>query len=202
MTPVGMEVSRRNQLARALSAVFHPFVVSVTAMALVIYLDGATLAGAFLWTAVGFIIAILPLTVFLVVNVRRGLYSDWSISVREQRYNIYTLAAVCFALLVLTFIWTGAPAIALACLYAALTTLLIAAAINRFLSKVSLHSVAVAGCAAALFWVSLPLGLLLAGVAAAVGWARIELEHHTLPQVLVGWGIAVGSVLLVFNGYL
>jgi membrane-associated phospholipid phosphatase len=199
MSPESLELTGRDQMARVLSAGFHPFVVSVFALVLAIYLDGATLAEALLWTVVSFGIVILPLSVFLLVNVRRGRYSDWSISVREQRHNIYALAAVCFLALVLTFIWAGAPAIALACLYAALITLLIAAAINRYLSKISLHSVAMAGSAAVLFLVSPPLGLLLAGATVAVGWARMQLRHHTLRQVLVGWGLAVGSVLLVFS---
>lgn len=197
-----VEASSQDRLARLVSNVFHPFLVSVVTLVLAIYLDGATLWEAIKWTAVGFGIVIVPLTLFLVVNVRRGHYSDWSISIREQRHSIYILAGVCFVILVLTFIWAGAPAIALACLYAALATVVIAAVINRTVTKISLHSVAMAGCAAALFWVSPPLGLFLALGALAVGWARMRLKHHTVAQVLLGWGVAAGSVLVVFSLYL
>ncbi len=197
-----VEASSQDRLARLVSNVFHPFLVSVVTLVLVIYLDGATLWEAIKWTAVGFGIVIVPLTLFLIVNVRRGHYSDWSISIREQRHSIYILAGICFVILVLTFIWAGAPAIALACLYAALATVVIAAVINRTVTKISLHSVAMAGCAAALFWVSPPLGLFLALGALAVGWARMRLKHHTVGGVLVGWGLAAGAVLVVFSLYL
>ncbi len=201
-SPTRVDQSSHDRLARLLSNVFHPFLVSVVTLVLVIYLDGATLLDAIKWTIIGFSIVILPLTIYLIINVRRGRYSDWSISIREQRHNIYILAGVCFVILVLTFIWAGVPAIALACLYAALATVVGAAMVNRLVTKISLHSVAMAGCAAALFWVSPPLGLVLAAAALAVGWARMQLKHHTVPQVLLGWGIAAGSVVIVFSLYL
>ena len=201
-TPTNVDQTGQDRLARLLSNVFHPFLVSLVTLILVIYLDGSTLLDALKWTVIGFGIVILPLTVYLIINVRRGHYSDWSISIREQRSKIYILAGTCFVILVLTFIWAGAPAIALACLFAALVTVVIAAVINRLVTKISLHAVALAGCAAALFWVSPPLGLLLALAGIAVSWARMRLKHHTLTQILLGWGVAAGSVFVVFSLYL
>lgn len=201
-TSTKAEQTDQDRLARLFSNVFHPFFVSLITLILVIYLDGVTLLDAIKWTVIGFGIVILPLTVYLIVNVRRGHYSDWSISIREQRFNIYILAGVCFVILVLTFIWAGAPAIALACLFAALATVVIAAVINRTVTKISLHAVAMAGCVAALFWVSPLLGLLLAVAGIAVSWSRMHLKHHTLLQILLGWGVAIGSVFVVFNLYL
>ncbi|MFQ5433942.1 MAG: hypothetical protein ACE5FD_03615 [Anaerolineae bacterium] len=128
--------------------------------------------------AVGFGIVILPLTLYLIFNVRRGHYSDWSISIREQRHTIYLITGVCFIILVTVFIWAGAPPIALACLYAALPTTVLAGAVNRLVTKISLHAVAMAGC------------------------ARMQLKRHTIPQTLLGWGIAAGSVMVVFSLYL
>lgn len=176
--------------------------MSLLTLVLVIYLDGTALLDAIKWTVIGFGIVILPLTIYLIVNVRRGRYSDWSISIREQRHTIYLLAGICFVILVLTFIWTGAPPIALACLYAALLTVAIAAVINRLVTKISLHAVAMAGCAAALYWVSPLLGVLLVLAGIGVSWARMRLKHHTLAQILLGWGVAAGSVFVVFSVYL
>ncbi len=200
-SPTKAEVAQ-DKLARLFSNVFHPFLVSLLTLVLVIYLDGTALLDAIKWTVIGFGIVILPLTIYLIVNVRRGRYSDWSISIREQRHTIYLLAGICFVILVLTFIWTGAPPIALACLYAALPTVAIAAVINRLVTKISLHAVAMAGCAAALYWVSPLLGVLLALAGIGVSWARMRLKHHTLAQILLGWGVAAGSVFVVFSVYL
>ncbi len=201
-SPTRVDQSSRDRLAHLLSNVFHPFLVSLVTLVLVIYLDGTPLLDAIKWTAVGFGIVILPLTLYLIFNVRRGHYSDWSISIREQRHTIYLITAVCFIILVTVFIWAGAPSIALACLYAALPTTVLAGAINRLVTKISLHAVAMAGCAAALFWVSPLLGLLLTLAGIAVSWARMRLKHHTLTQILLGWGVAAGSVFIVFSLYL
>jgi membrane-associated phospholipid phosphatase len=197
-----MRLSGQDGLARLLSNLFHPFLVSAVTLPLVIYLDGAALLEALWWSAVGFVIVILPLTLYLAFNVRSGRYSDWSISIREQRHTIYLLAGVCFVIVTLTFHWGGAPAIALACLYAALLALVIAALINRFTTKISLHSISMAGCATAFFWFAPLLGLFAAVAAVAVGWARMRLRHHTLSQVIAAWALAAGSVLLVFGLYL
>ncbi|HID54388.1 MAG TPA: hypothetical protein EYP41_20415 [Anaerolineae bacterium] len=196
------KLSGQDRLAQLVSSIFHPFLVSVVTLTLVIYLDGATLPEAVKWTAVGFGIVILPLTLYLVFNVRHGHYSDWSISIREQRHTIYLIAGVCFIILVTVFIWAGAPPIALACLYAALPVTILAGIANRLVTKVSLHAIAMAGCAAAVFWVSPPLGLFMGLAALVVGWARVQLKQHTIPQILLGWGIAAGSVVIVFNLYL
>lgn len=201
-SPTRVEQAGRDELARLLSNLFHPFLISLVTLVLLIYLDGNTLLAAVKWTAISFAVVILPLTIYLAINVRRGHYSDWSISIREQRYTIYFLAGICFVVLVLLFIGVNAPAIALACLYAALPTVVIAAMINRLITKISLHAVAMAGCAAALFWMSPWLGLLVAAAGLAVSWARVQLQHHTLPQILLGWGVAAGSVFIVFGLYL
>lgn len=202
MSFIKAESSKRQRFAEFVSNVFHPFMVSVVTLILVIYLDGTTWWDAVKWTAVGFGIVILPLALFLAVNVRRGRYSDWSISVREQRHTIYFLAGVCFVVLIQAFIWGGAPAIALACLYAALVTVVASALINRLATKISLHSVSMAGCTAALFWVSLPLGFAFALATLLVSWSRVYLNHHTLAQILIGWIVPAGSVAIVFRLYL
>lgn len=199
MSLIKTEQSNRQRFAEFVSNAFHPFAVSVVTLILVIYLDGSTWWDAIKWTAVGFGIVILPLTLFLAVNVRRGHYSDWSISIREQRHTIYFLAGVCFVVLIQVFIWGGAPAIALACLYAALVTVVVSAMINRFATKISLHSVSMAGCTAALSWVSLPLGIVFAVATLLVSWSRIYLNQHTFAQILIGWIVPASSVAIIFR---
>ena len=92
-SPTKTEVGQ-DRLARLLSNVFHPFLVSLITLILVIYLDGTAFLDAIKWTVIGFGIVILPLTIYLIINVRRGRYSDWSISIREQRHTIYVLAGI------------------------------------------------------------------------------------------------------------
>lgn len=194
--------THRLRLARWLSRLFHPFLISILTLILVIYLDGFSWVEAVQWTVVATALVILPVSIYLVYSVKNGRYSDWNISIREQRYSIYALAAICFMALTITFIQTGAPPIALACIYAALLTITLAAGINRFLTKVSIHSATMAGCATVIALMSPPIGVLMALMTIAVGWSRVQLKQHTMGQVIIGWSIAVIFMFSVFSLYL
>lgn len=60
---------------------------------------------------------------------------------------------------------------------------------------------AMGGCTAVLFYISPVLGILMVIASLAVGWSRIYLKQHTLAQVVIGWGVAVASVVLVSGLY-
>jgi membrane-associated phospholipid phosphatase len=157
-------------LALWLSRVFHPFVITIPTLALALLLTGSTWHESLLWTSVAVAIVTLPLALWVAVNVRRGRYSDSFVTIREQRRSLYLLAGICFI---------------------ALTVVL-------SVTKVSLHAMATAGCAAVLFSLSAPIGAVLWLITLAVGWARVRLAHHTIGQILVGWGIATASVWIVW----
>ena len=191
------------QIARWLSRIFHPFVISLVAFWLALYLSGSSALQALQWVGLGFLVVIAPLAVVILYNVQSGKFTDLDVSIREHRYKLYSLAFVCFILLIVILNLLNAPRIALGCLYAAVTAIFLGAIINRVFTKVSLHSVASAGSAAVLFVVSPIPGLILGVIALAVGWARIRLKRHTPGQVLLGWLIAivcVGAILPLFTG--
>ena len=191
------------KIARWLSRIFHPFVISLFTFWLALYLSESSALEALQWVGLGFLVVIVPLTVVILYNVRSGEFTDLDVSIREHRYKLYLLAFVCFILLIVILNLLNAPRIALGCLYAAATAIFFGAIINRGFTKVSLHSVASAGSAAVLFVVSPIPGLILGAIALAVGWARIRLKRHTLGQVLLGWLIAiicVGAILPLFTG--
>lgn len=167
------------------------------------YLSGTSALKSLWWTAVGFIVVIAPLLGAVIYNVRRGRYTDMDVSIREHRYELYALAFVCFAALIAILNLFGAPRIAVGCLYAAALAIAVGALINRAFTKISLHSVAMAGCAAVLFFVSPAAGAILGLVALLVGWSRIHLNQHTPGQVLLGWLVAAvcaAIVLPMFTG--
>jgi membrane-associated phospholipid phosphatase len=186
-------------LALWLSRVFHPFVITIPTLALALLLTGSTWHESLLWTSVAVAIVTLPLALWVAVNVRRGRYSDSFVTIREQRRSLYLLAGICFIALTVVLSVTRAPIIALACLYAAVGANTIAAVVNRYVTKVSLHATATAGCAAVLFSLSAPIGAVLWLITLAVGWARVRLAHHTIGQILVGWGIATACVWIVWD---
>lgn len=186
-----------DQIARWLSRIFHPFVISLFTFWLALYLSETSALQALQWVGLGFLVVIAPLAIVILYSVRSGQFTDLDVSIREQRHRLYILAFICFILLILILNLLNAPRLALGCLYAAVVAIALGAIINRVLTKVSLHSVASAGSATVLFVVSPIPGLILGAIALAVGWARVRLKRHTVEQVLLGWLIAVVCVGLI-----
>ena len=97
------EDGRREFLAKWLSRVFHPFVLSVIALGLSVYLETGSWAQAALWSAICLAAFLLPFAVLVGVMVLAGHYSDLDVSIREQRHGLYVVAGVGLVLLVAIF---------------------------------------------------------------------------------------------------
>jgi membrane-associated phospholipid phosphatase len=187
--------------AQWLSRIFHPFTIAPVVYWLVMFLSDVPALESLQWTALSFVVVIAPLVAALIYNVRRGRYSDMDVSIREHRYGLYALAILCFLILIALLNLLDAPRIALGCLYAASCAILAGALINRFLTKISLHSVTMAGGAAILFFVAPGAGIALTLATLLVGWARIYLNQHTPGQVLLGWLTAALCVAAILPNY-
>jgi len=188
-------------LAQVLSLVFHPFVISVPALWYAAYATTHDPLGAAEWTLFFIVIVIVPAIIFIARRVRTGQYTDADVSVRQHRFSIYLFGGSCFILGLMLFIFLGAPRILVASLVAAIVALAIGTLITTR-TKASAHAGVTAGCAAVLFFVSIPLSILVTFAALTVGWARIYLHQHTPTQVILGWMIALVSVAIVFPFFL
>lgn len=189
------------KIARAISWILHPFVIVIPTMIISMYAKTGDLVGAIGWSAlcVGFVIA--PAILFIRRKLKRKEYTDADVSVREHRFGIYLFAGVCELLCLVTLIYFGAPKILIACFFAAILTLIIGTILNTQ-TKVSAHMAAMGGCTAVLFYVTPVWGILMIAASIAVGWARIYLRQHTLGQVVIGWSVAMVSVVLIFALFL
>jgi membrane-associated phospholipid phosphatase len=192
------EGARREFLAKWLSRVFHPFVLSVIALGLSVYLETGQWRQAALWASVCLAAFLLPFSILIMVMVCLGRYSDLDVSIREQRHGLYVVAGVGLILLVAIFTLGRAPFVGRVASYAAVICTVVAGVVNRF-SKISVHAMVAAGVAVVLFYLSLLAGLILTVPAALVGWSRVRLKRHTWFQVIAGWSTAVACVVAVFH---
>jgi membrane-associated phospholipid phosphatase len=121
--------------------------------------------------------------------------------VREQRHIIYVLGAVCTSLYCVAVYTLDSPLELKATLVALFATGLVAMTINLFLSKVSIHTGGIAGLVTVLVILfgrsALPAVLLVP----LVGWSRIVLGRHTIPQVVAGALTAVAVTTVVLHAY-
>jgi membrane-associated phospholipid phosphatase len=192
-------IGRIDRFAQVVSLIFHPLIVVIPTMIVVMVRSGTTIWQALFWTVLSACVANLPLGMLIFYGVRSGHYSDAWVSIREQRRSIYIVYGFSMAILLAILIFDRAPLILTACWISAMLTTGIGYEINHNFTKLSLHSVGMAGCVTVLCLTLPLLGLCMIPFALLVGWARIRLKHHTLLQILIGWIVSVVSVLIVFQ---
>lgn len=192
--------SNLHALARLLSQVFHPFVIVIPTMIIAIYATTFDWLAAIGWTALCVAFVIAPAILYIRRKLKRKEYTDADISVREHRFGIYAFAGVCELLCLAILVIFGAPKILIASFFAAILALVIGTLLN-IQTKVSAHMAAMGGCTAVLFSLSPMLGVLMIAASIAVAWSRLYLNQHSLLQIILGWTIAVLSVIVVFTIY-
>ncbi|HKR62919.1 MAG TPA: hypothetical protein VJZ00_04240 [Thermoanaerobaculia bacterium] len=164
-------------LARILSIAGHPFLLSP--------LTVAAASRNWKWTVVLAVGMILPLTVIVARNVRRGRWSDFDVSRHEQRGGLYYVAAPLLAITAVALYASGARGTMMRSVVAVAAMLAVGFLANRFL-KVSLHMMFAAFCTVILGY------LWMWAFVAAIAWSRWKLERHTLAEI--AFGLVVGTI--------
>jgi hypothetical protein len=170
------------RVARVLSAAAHPFVL----VPLTILLATRNLR----WAGIIAAVIILPLTLVLRRNVRRGVWSDFDVSRRDQRSGLYWVG---IPLIVIAAFLIDAPPSFRRGMFTVAALLLVALAGNRFL-KTSLHMLLGAYCAVILARVYPWSAAAMVPLLIALAWSRWRLERHTPAEIATGLllGLAAG----------
>jgi len=187
-------------VARLISQIFHPVILSVVSIFIVGVLGVRPLASGLGWAVLCTLIQVLPPTIFFSVRLRQGIYSDDDVSVRSQRNELYLFGMATVLVGVVLLIILGAPT--------SFVALLASAALLNGLSwfinlswKISIHSAGIGSCATIAALYSKPLGLLLWVCALSLGWARLRTRNHTLMQVVAGLALACACVVGSFLAF-
>lgn len=189
--PISVKKASLRWWAIQLSRAFHPFIVSVATLWLAMKLNVYDWLTSTVWTLLSFAVVILPALLFILVRVRQGRYKDIDVSIREDRPVLYAIGGSCMILSIILLAVFQAPVIAQKTLQAGFISIVIGSIVNKFVNKVSLHVLTVAGCAVVLFFVSPIAGTALGIVSLLIGWSRLHLSRHTLPEVVWGWLVGV-----------
>lgn len=190
----------RREVARWISILGHPFVLIPLMVAAVTvgWLPPRQVA-----LIVGLVLlgSVVPMLLLMARRVRSGAWTNYDVSVREQRHGMYPAALVLSGGTVLLLAATGAPWPILRGVLAVLLLISIAAVVNLRL-KISLHMAFATYTAAVLFPVSRGLGAGVLTLTLAIAWSRLELGRHTLPEVIGGalLGAVVGGGLVLLAG--
>jgi membrane-associated phospholipid phosphatase len=180
--------------AKTLGVLCGPTVVPLWLAGLLVEASGREHATADLLVFVGSL-GVFP-AVLVAVAYWMGKVSDFDLSVHSERRMLVGVGALGAAV--------GCAALALRAADPVMVALAAGAAgqaaVLAFLTgydKVSYHGAAVAGLAAAGWWLTGPLlGAALGVLALATGWSRLYLRRHTARQVVVG--LSTGVPLAIF----
>lgn len=188
----------KHHIAILISRIFNPLLIVVPTMVLAMIGKGEAFTSSLLWTAVAVGIVNLPMLAWVQAGIRSGRYSDFSVSIREQRHNLYLIGGISLVILATVLLVFHAPRVLVACLFAAILATLIGFLINRR-TKISLHAAGMGGCTAVLLITMPTIGFILLAASPFVGWSRIHLKHHTILQFILGWMVAASNVWIVFE---
>jgi len=133
------------------------------------------------------IMAILPVVIWIVWNVKTGRYTNMDVSNRVQRKSLYIFIAVC-VVSYLTFNYLKNGFIDFVMLF--ILILLFALQVSNLYIKSSMHTAFNVFVASLFFAFDMKIGFVWLVIAALVGITRIILRRHTVKEVFMGAGIS------------
>ena len=190
----------RERIANLASNILNPFLASLVIILLLSFEATSSILDALKWSLILIALSILPVYALIIYLVRSKRVESLFIHVRKQRTKVYLLAGVCVGLGYTILHYLGAPQMLMATSAAGLSVIVVFVCIN-LVWKISIHTAFIAALVAILIilygWIAAVTVLLVPLIA----WARIELAHHSLAQVVTGALLAVLIVVAVFYSF-
>ncbi|OGH19279.1 MAG: hypothetical protein A2868_04055 [Candidatus Levybacteria bacterium RIFCSPHIGHO2_01_FULL_40_15b] len=185
-----------NLFARIISFISNPVLLSIPFSYALVFKSREDFLYALAWTFVSILFASL-VGVFVVLAVRKGVFSDFDISKRQERTPIFIFTGLLSILYFLIVFLLNGPKVLLIALGALLFGVIIADIINRKI-KASIHlavfssfSVIMGILYGGIFW-----ALLL--IAPLVAWSRVKLKKHEPLETIVGGLVGIIIVLMLY----
>jgi hypothetical protein len=176
----------RRRLARVATEIGSPaVVVLLLPLAVAWSATGHRIGATVLWgLVVAVFSSVLPMLV-VVRGARRGRWDGHHVRNREGRLLPLSLGLASTGIGLAILLFGRAPRDVIALDVAMLVTLFACIVITQWW-KVSLHAAVAGGAAATLVLLYGPWLLVLVPLVALIAWSRVEVEDHTVAQVIVG----------------
>jgi len=169
------------------SLLFMPQISSIYAFAL-LFLNIKT---SILYLAVAVLFSSVIQSLSLLLHARKST-GDVNVSDRKDRFWLFVVAILSYFAGFFMLNYFSAPFIFTALMLSYLINAIAAAAITKFVTKVSIHMWGISGPSVAIFYSYGLLGFLgMLLLAAFVGGARIKLNQHTISQVILSFVLSV-----------
>jgi hypothetical protein len=190
----------RKQLASLTSIIFSPFVVGLVIILLVSLESTASVIDAIKWSLILIGLSILPIYLAVIYLVRSKKVDSIFINIRQQRHKIYALAVILGGAGSTTLFFLKAPVIILALFVSGFVGGVIFLTINlRW--KISIHAAFVAALVTVMTILYGFVAIIAIVLLPLTAWARLELKHHSLAQLLTGILMAPLVIMAVFYSF-
>ncbi len=190
----------RKRIARIISNVLNPFILSTIVLLLLSFRDTASTVEALKWAGITLAISVVPILIIAIWLVRRKKMDSLFDNTNYQRRVVYLLASILGAIGCGLMWGLKAPELLAITFTTGFIELVVFMGINYYW-KISLHT---AFTAATIMVVSLVYGvnaIWTVVLLPLVAWSRIELKQHTVVQVIIAAVLAAGLVAAVFGGF-
>ncbi len=185
-----------NLLANLISVLSNPLVISIPLSYSLVFKTTGGVIYAFQWTFVSLFFASL-VGLFVFYGVKKGFFSDFDVSKREERTRLFVFTAIVSVLYLATVLTVSGPRVLLFGIASLLLGLFFADLINHKI-KASIHLAVFSSF-------SIIMGILYGGVfwvllfiAPLVAWSRIKLKKHELLETIVGGLVGIIIVLMLY----
>jgi membrane-associated phospholipid phosphatase len=188
----------KEKLAKIISIIGHPFLTISLFVFVVLFLNSNAKSASFLtFLIIGCIV--IPLVVSMFVKTKKGIYTNFDVSDRKERYSLFSFALpLLFIVTTIVFLTKQPRNICLSLLFASI--IVIVSWIVNFFIKSSLHVSLTLFLGFLAIPINTVLGIFFLALSIPVGWSRIILKRHTLKEVITGAaiGLLIGCIMLYF----
>jgi membrane-associated phospholipid phosphatase len=191
------------KLANVISTVGHPL-LTIPVFLVIVLFSYQHLYNATTISALIIIFFFIPISIKMYVGSKKGTYTNFDVSDRNERQSWYVVALFLLSILILILFYTNqAKAIIWTALFFFLL-LLISKLLNYYI-KSSLHVSLNVFLTFLIIPFNLYFGIIFLFFVLSISWSRIVLKRHTLKEVIYGGmvGSFIGLLSLVStSGYI
>ncbi len=183
-------------IALTISTVVSPVLILAVLPYILVLKATGNPSTAFFWTVFSWIF-LLILSVFILLGIEKGFFSDLDISKRSQRPLLFTFSIGLSLFYTIFLYFLKAPAVLFIALFGVIFGLVCMELINR-ITKASIHVATASAFATALFLGFGPVYILSFILVPLVSWARIKTHNHTKRQTVIGAAMGILITLIVY----
>ena len=191
----------KEKAAQYISIILFPYNLAIITTFLVLRVNHS-IRDSLYWTFFSFLFLVLIPATYVVVQIMRKKITNMSVEVRSQRKQVYIVGLTSLIAGCVLFYLTNAPSVLFSSFVFLLLLCVLAFAVNFVVHKTSAHMMGVGLTFSFLLQGYPTLAYCVLAFAVLVAWSRYYLHKHTLPEIISGFAMSIGTGLIFSFYYL